>query len=129
LVLEFRVGRDQDLKPLCFGCNEQLAVFQSGPSKLEGSGYFVPGQEMPQWRRRALIEEDPHLRGGHGTAGSVLQYPARLLQRDTWKQLDELADWNAVLQVFEKRGDRHACATKDPRSADALGVAFHSQAA
>ena len=52
-----------------------------------------------------------------------------LFEGNSWKQIDNLADGDAVLQVLEKGRDRHPGAPKHPCSAYALGIAFHCGAA
>ena len=81
-------------------------------------------QEVPQWRRDTLIEEDVHLRRGNGTAGSVLQYSTCLLERDAGEEFDDLTHCNAVFEVLEKRRYWHASALKHPSSANAFRIAL-----
>jgi hypothetical protein len=51
-----------------------------------------------------------------------------LLQRDAGKPLNELVHLRAILEVLEQRGNRHACATEHPGSADQFGVPLDSEA-
>lgn len=58
----------------------------------------------------------------------MLKHVASLLQRDTRKPLEKVGHLRPIFQVLEKRSDRNARATKDPRTADALGIAFNNRA-
>ena len=86
----------------------------------------MTGERLPQRGRCALIEEDSHLRGGKGAAGGVFENRAQLGKTDTREKLNELFDGYTVLEVLEQGGDRDARTPKNPGSANALGVAFHS---
>lgn len=125
LVLEVRVSGDENLVALRFGTGEQFTVFERGPATFIRGRNFVPRQQVPQGRWRALIEENPHLRRSQGAPGGVLQYSACLLQGDAGEQLNELSDGDTVFKVLEQGRDRHARTSENPCSADAFGVAFH----
>lgn len=86
-------------------------------------------QKLPQRYRRTLIEKYAHLRRGQSAAGSVLQHGARLLQRDTREQFNDLADWHAIFEVLEEGRDRYTRTAEHPGTADTFGIAFHRRAA
>ena len=85
-------------------------------------------KRVAQWRRRAVVEENPHLCNSERTAGRVLQYGARLLQRDPWEPLKKLVDRSIVFKVLEQCRDGHASASKDPGATHPRGVALDSGA-
>ena len=88
-------------------------------------GHLVIRQQMPQRRRRALVEQDAHLRRSQGASGCVLQHSACLFKRDTGEQGDHFADRYTVFEVFEQGGNRHSRTAEYPGSANTFRVAFH----
>lgn len=72
----------------------------------------------------ALIDWNAQSGRGPGTVGDMLEYGARLLQRDTGKPIDQLRHERAILKVAEKRSDRNASASEQRRSAHSVGVAL-----
>ena len=73
LVLEVRVGGDEHLEAVRLGSSQQLAIAECRPALLVGRDYRVRRKQMPQRRRRALIEEDAHLGRRERAARSVRQ--------------------------------------------------------
>lgn len=102
LVPKTSVRGYQDFESGVFRRCEQLAVLESRPPKIVRGGDFMPDKVMPKRRRRALVEENPHLRCcGQCALGGVLQNGTCLLERDARKKLDELPDLNTVFEVLE----------------------------
>lgn len=58
----------------------------------------------------------------------MLKHNARLLKRHAGKPLNELMDGSVVFEVLEERCHRHARASKDPRTANASGIALDGSA-
>ena len=96
-------------------------------AKLICGGYSVTRQQVAQWRRSTLIKQDAHsgLGSSQGAARCVLQHRTGLLKGNAREESDDFADRHAVFEIFEEGGNGHTRSTEYPRSADALGVAFH----
>jgi hypothetical protein len=124
LISQIRVGRYQNREAIALRRFKQSAVPQPRPSEFVRGPNLVLRQELTQWNRGALIEENAHLRGGECTSRSMLQYSANLFNGDTREPLDELRHECTVLKILEQGGDRNARARKHPRTTYALGVAF-----
>ena len=71
-----------------------------------------------------MVKKYAHSSWGECTARGVLKYGANLFKRDARKPLDKLRHGGAVLKILKQRGYGHSSASENPRSADAIRVAF-----
>jgi hypothetical protein len=55
----------------------------------------------------------------------MIEHRANLFHGYTRKPFDELIDVDPILQVFEKRSNRHARTSKHPRAAKTFGITFN----
>jgi hypothetical protein len=124
LVSQIRVGRYQSGEAIGLGSVKQSAVLQPRPSEFVCGSNLVLRQEVTQWNRSTLIEENAHLRGGECTSRSMLQYSANLFNGDTREPLHKLRYECTVLKILEQGSHRNARAREHPRTTCALGVAF-----
>ena len=61
-MLQILICSDENLKVVRLGCVQQLPISKRRPTSLISSNDVVTGEERPQRRRRALVEENAHLR-------------------------------------------------------------------
>jgi len=81
-------------------------------------------QGIPQRDGGTLVEQNAHLGGSHGALFCVLQDSADLFESHAGKPLHELRCHRTVLEILEQCCNRNARASKDPRSADTIWIAF-----
>ena len=85
------------------------------------------GEIFPQRRGRTLVKQYAHSSRFQALDG-MLQYDPGLFQADAGKPLHEIGQQRAVFNILKQCGDRHTGATKHPRAADELWVAFNRRA-
>ena len=124
LIPQILVSGNKNVVLPGLGCGDEFSVLQSRPTAFIGSRYFVPDQRVTQGRRRSVVEENPHLCHGKGTASGMLKHRACLIQSHAREPLEELMDGRVILEVFEEGRDGYTGAFEDPGTTHPRGIAL-----